>query len=383
MGERLSARRDAGRAGAAADSPRIVDLHVDTILWAHDDGADLAAGHPVAHVDVPRLRAGGVGAVFFAAWVHPAFVERGVAFARARSLLECARRLTSESTQLELAVDVAGVERASESGKIALGLGVEGGHAIEDSLERLAELATLSARYLTLTWTNTNGWADAAGDERRHGGLAPFGREVVRRMNDLGMMVDVSHVSDETFFDALEASDAPVIASHSAVRSLAPHPRNLSDEMLRALGQQGGVVGIPFYSHFLDPAFDEPYRSWRAEVQPRADAAWARFADEPGRAERAAQRVWLAEATRLPRVSLEWVVRHIDRAAELAGIDHVAIGSDFDGILHTPDGLEHAGRIPNLIEALRRRGYDAPSLRKVLGLNALRVWDEAGRRARV
>lgn len=356
---------------------------MDTILWAHDDGADLVRGHDPAHADVPRLRAGGVGTVFFAAWVHPAFAERGAAFARARGLLECARRLASETAGLQLAVDVAGVERASAAGKIALALGVEGGHAIEDSLDRLAELHALGVRYLTLTWSNTHSWADAAGEaERRHGGLAPFGREVVRRMNDLGMMVDVSHVSDEAFFDALDASEAPVIASHSAVRSLAPHPRNLSDEMLRALGQQGGVVGIPFYSHFLDPAFDEPYRRWRAEVQPRADAAWARFADEPGRAERAAQRIWLAEATRLPHVALDWVVRHIDRAVELAGIDHVAIGSDFDGILHTPDGLEHAGRIPNLVGALRRRGYDEPSLIRILGSNALRVWAEVERRAR-
>ena len=379
MGEPLSGPREADHGSA----PRVVDLHVDTILWAHDAGADLVRGHEPAHVDVPRLRAGGVGAVFFAAWVHPAFVARSTAFARARSLLECARRLASATAELALAVDVAGVERASAAHKIALVLAVEGGHAIEDSLERLAELHALGARTLTLTWTNTHAWADAAGEaERRHGGLAPFGREVVRRMNELGMIVDVSHVSDETFFDALEVSEAPVIASHSAVRSLAPHPRNLSDEMLRALGEQGGVVGIPFYSHFLDPAFDEPYRRWRADVQPRADAAWVRFADEPGRAERAAQRVWLAEATRLPRVALDCVVRHIDRAVELAGIDHVAIGSDFDGIQHTPDGLEHAGRFPNLVDALRRRGYDEPSLRKIIGSNALRVWGQVERRAR-
>lgn len=378
MGEPVRVRPEAEDLRIHRDA-LVVDLHVDTVLWAHDAGADLAAGFEPAHVDVPRLRAGGVDAVFFAAWVHPTYVERGRAFTRALELGRAVRALASGTPGLRFAGSPADVERAAARGEIAVALGVEGGHALENSLERLEELYALGARYLTLTWTNSHDWADAAGGERRHGGLAPFGREVVRRMNALGMIVDVSHVSDEAFFHALEASDAPVIASHSAARSITPHPRNLTDDMLRALGQAGGVVGIPFYSRFLDPDFEPPYRRWEAEVRPRLEAEWARRPDAPGRAERAAHRIARAEARRLPPVAVEAVVRHIDRAVEFAGIDHVALGSDFDGIVHAPEGLEDAAEWPNLTAALRRAGYDEGSLRKILGGNALRAWREVER----
>lgn len=359
----------------------VVDLHVDTVQWVHDEGADLATGFEPAQVDVPRLRAGGVDAVFFAAWVSPAFIRRREAFARAHALARTVRDLPSRISDFRFAGSVAEVTRAAASGKIALCLAVEGGHAIENSIERLKELYALGARYLTLTWTNTHDWADAAGAERRHAGLAPFGREVVRAMNGLGMMVDVSHVSDETFFDVLDTSTASVLASHSGARAQTEHPRNLSDDMMRALAENGGVVGMPFYSLFVDPAFREPFRLWEASVRARLEAARSRYPDDPPRADRAAEAVCRAEAARLPRVALDRVVEHIDHAVEVAGIDHVALGSDFDGIVHAPEGLEHVGQLPNLTEALRNRGYEEEALRKILGANVLRVWSAVERAA--
>ena len=332
-------------------------------------------------MDLPRLRAGGVDAVVFAAWVHPAYVARGTAFARAAGLVRSVRALAARPDGFVLATRPEDVARAAAEGRVAACIGVEGGHAIENSLERLRELYALGVRLLTLTWTNTNDWADAEGDARRHGGLAPFGRDVVRTMNRLGMMVDVSHVSDEAFYDVLDANEAPVVASHSGVRSHTAHPRNLSDAMLRALAAQGGVVGIPAYGRFVDPGFDAAFARWEAALGERLARARASHPDDPGRAELAAERVRRAEAHRLPRVPLDRVVEQIERAVDVAGIDHVAMGTDFDGIPHTPAGLEDASRWSNLARALAARGYDADAVAKVLGANALRVWRAVERAA--
>jgi membrane dipeptidase len=239
--------------------------------------------------------------------------------------------------RLIMATSAADVRRAKREGKVAIFIGVEGGHAIESSLDRLRELHDRGARYLTLTWNNGNAWAGSSVglDGTRTGGLTPFGRDVVREMNRLGMLVDLSHVSDSTFFDAIEVSTAPVIASHSSARAINAVPRNLSDEQLRAIARNGGVVNVNFYSRFIDPDFRE------------------------------------SRAT-----PLAVLIDHFDHIAKVAGVDHVGIGSDFDGVSALPEGMEDVTRLPRIAEALLDRGYSESDVRKILGGNMLRVMEQ-------
>src|SRR5690606_15987948 len=256
----------------------------------------------------------------------------------------------------------------------ALMIGVEGGHAIENTIEKLRILHRKGARYLTLTWNNTHDWADAAGDEPRHGGLTPFGREVVREMNRLRMIIDVSHVANTTFWHVLEESSAPVIASHSCARAQAEHFRNLDDEQLRALAAAGGVVGVNAFPTFLDTRFAEAF----TRIEERAEALErdlrTRYRD-PQRARQEA-RTWMAAAiAELPPVPIDRLVDHIDHIVQTAGIDHVGLGCDFDGIPCTPEGLEDVAAIPRITELLLRRGYDDDDVKKIPGENFLRIID--------
>src|SRR5438876_1810260 len=247
--------------------PIIVDGHIDTPQRMLDMKADISARLTDGHVDVPRMREGGLTAAFFSIWVDARYA-RGTAFQRALDLIGAVRALADTNRDVELATTAADVRAAVARGHIAALMGVEGGHAIENSLERLDSLYRLGVRYMTLTWNNGNGWAGASTDPRRSGGLSPFGKQVVRRMNELGMLVDVSHVSDATFWDVIAVATRPVIASHSACRALAAHPRNLSDAQLRALARTGGVVGINFYPVFLDDRFRREYERLRARLKP-------------------------------------------------------------------------------------------------------------------
>src|SRR5881398_1107324 len=263
--------------------------------------------------------------------------------------------------------------RSAARGHVAALLGVEGGHAIENSLERLDSLYRLGVRYMTLTWNNGNDWAGASMDPRRSGGLSPFGKQVVRRMNELGMLVDVSHVSDATFWDVIAVTTRPVIASHSACRALARHPRNLSDAQLRDIAKNGGVVGINFYPVFLDEHFWHEYDELRRRLKAETDSIRARYRGAPGESAFEVDKFVGERAESLDVPTIDRLLDHIDHAVQVMGIDHVGLGSDFDGISVLPRPMKDATSLPELVRALGARGYSDSDVRKILGENFLRV----------
>jgi membrane dipeptidase len=277
--------------------------------------------------------------------------------------------------RLLFATTAADVRRAKREGKVAILIGVEGGHAIESSLDRLRDLHARGVRYLTLTWNNGLPWAGSSigADGTRTGGLSDFGRDVVREMNRLGMLVDLSHVSDSTFFDAIAVSRVPVIASHSSARALSDFPRNLSDDQLRAIARNGGVVNVNFFSRFLDSqyraradAVDAQITAARRALRPGPDSAAAA-------AGLSARRDSLLAA--LPQTPFSVLIDHIDHVARVAGVDHVGIGSDFDGVSALPVGMEDVTRLPRIAQALLDRGYSEQDVTKILGGNMLRVME--------
>ena len=303
--------------------------------------------------DLARLRAGGVDAQFFSVFAHSSYEGRA-AHDRATQMLDAMQaQIRRHSEHLELATRADDVLRITRAGRIAALLGLEGGHAIASDLDHLREFHHRGIRYMTLTWSNTNAWADSSTDEARHGGLADFGRQVVREMNRLGMLVDLSHVSDATFYDALEVTKAPAILSHSSCRALVDHPRNVSDPMLRALAANGGVIMITFVEHYVDQAKAGIWPSVRHFL---TNLGWE---DTP----------------------FEAVLDHIDHAVRVAGVDHVGLGSDFDGTLFLPEGLKEVSDFPHLTAALLARGHSEQDVAKILGGNVLRILAEAEARA--
>lgn len=354
----------------------LIDGHND-LPWEIREkaGGDLGRMNPdtalaAQHTDVPRLREGRVGGVFWAAYV-PAEYMRGGAARVALEQIDLIHRMTEASPVLELARTAADVERIHRQGRIASLIGIEGGHAIEESLGTLRQFHALGVRYLTLTHSATLSWADAATDSARHDGLTRFGEEVVREMNRLGMLVDLSHVSPATMHDALRVSEAPVIFSHSSARALADHPRNVPDDVLAALKENGGVVMINFYSGFLEPSAAQAM-SQMFEVQRRFREQYA----GDGEAAMRAYREWQRQNP-IARGTLATAADHIDHIVKVAGIDHVGLGSDFDGVTSLPEGLEDVSRFPMLTAELLRRGYSDADVRKILGGNILRVMRRA------
>lgn len=328
---------------APKDPFLIIDTHNDvTSLTVR--GFDIGKRAPDGHTDLPRLREGGVGAVFFSAYVAAQFAKDGKAAHRALEMIDTVRHDIAGRYPGDflLARSADDIELARRRGRIAALVGIEGGHAIENSLRVLREFYALGARYMTLTHANSNEWADSSGDinkpdVKHHNGLTPFGRDVVLEMNKIGMMVDISHVSDKTFWDALAASRAPVFASHSSCRALASSPRNMTDEMIVAMAKKGGVIQINFNCAFL------------------TDTKKATLAD---------------------------VVAHIDHVVRIAGIEAVGIGSDFDGIECAPEGLEDVSKFPNLTKALKEKGYTDDDIRLIYGGNTLRLMRAVERTAR-
>jgi len=319
---------------------------------------------PAQHTDIPRLKEGGVGGVFWAAYVPASAPEPAQV---AMEQIDLIHRMIARSPDLEFAGTAADVERAHRRGRVASLIGIEGGHTIQNSLGVLRQFYALGARYLTLTHGTTIDWADAATDSARHGGLTRFGEEVVREMNRLGMMVDLSHVSPETMRHALRVTQAPVIFSHSSARALADHPRNVPDDVLTLVKQNGGAVMVNFYSGFTVPEGAEQLREM-FEVERRFNA---QYPNDPAAA-RKAYNEWRASLT-MPRGSIATIADHIDHIVKVAGIDHVGIGSDFDGVGMLPEGLEDVSRYPYLTAELLRRGYSDADVRKILGGNVLRV----------
>lgn len=337
------------------------------------DRVDLMAGAPGFATDIPRLRRGNVGAQFWSVYAPTETMRKGTALQTTIEQIELVRDLIRRYPDtFELALSADDVIRCRESGRIASLIGVEGGHCIEDSLANLRRLYHLGARYMTLTHADSIGWADAATDEPRHGGLTPFGEEVIHEMNRLGMLVDLSHVSPDAMRHALRVSSAPVIFSHSSARAIADHPRNVPDDVLELTATNGGVVMVNFYSGFVHPESARK-RADMFQVNRRLRAAFPDEADY-----KVAKRLWEAEHP-IDRGSVHDVVDHIDHIVKTAGIDHVGIGSDFDGVAVLPRQLEDVDDYPFITQELVNRGYGSEAVGKIMSGNMLRVLRVAGR----
>lgn len=348
-----------------------IDGHIDVMQRVLNEKLDLVARLASGQVDFPRLREGGMHAPFFALWV-PTFYSGSEAIRRTLQLREAAQRLVDgHPGQVELATGAADIERILKTKKLAVTLTLEGGHQIADDIAVLRIYHGLGIRAMTLTHFRNNNWADSSTDKPEHNGLTDFGRVVVREMNRMGMMVDISHVSDKTFYDAIEVSTKPVIASHSSCRALTDVPRNMTDDMLRALAKNGGIVGINFAPGFINSEDARDEMASIAQMAGRESPLSGRALDDYAREEHFRD---FTPSNKPVHATLEDVVAHIDHAVKIAGIDHVGIGSDFDGIPNVPRGLEDVSNMPALTAALLKRGYTAADIRKIMGGNFLRVY---------
>jgi len=360
-----------------------IDTHADTTQRMLDDHYDLTEPLNGGYVNFEAAKRGNLGAEFFSIWVEPQLYEGHYA-RRTLELIDAVHQAAlKHPDKMMMAYSVADIERAHREHKLAALMGIEGGHSIENSLGLLRDYYRLGVRYMTLTWSNSNDWADSSGDindpkvPHTKEGLTEFGKDVVYEMNRLGMMVDISHVSDKTFYRTLILSRAPVIASHSSARALTNAPRNMTDEMLRALANNGGVADVNFYSAFIS---DKWRMAWDAQ-KPEREAA-EKAAEEKAKAEGkpltysqedALDKEW---AAKIPRPPLSDLIDHIDHMVKVAGIDHVGIGSDFDGIPSAPEGIDSAADLPKITAALKQRGYSEADCRKIMSGNLLRVFAE-------
>jgi membrane dipeptidase len=379
------------KARAIQDSAIVIDTHADTPQRFLDEGYDIGSTDPndPGHISLDKARRGNLGAEFFSIWVEPK-TNQGHFARHTLDLIDSVYEQTARHPdRMMMAYSVADIERAHREHKLAALMGIEGGHSIENDIRLLRDYYRLGVRYMTLSWSNTNEWADSSGDiddasVQHHNGLTDFGKQVVLEMNRLGMMVDISHVADKTFWDTIATTKAPVIASHSSARALVDAPRNMTDDMLRAVAKNGGVVQVNFYSAFDDENFRKA-----AEAQKDAqEAAVQKYVDDMRAAGKPAsyidedriEREWYA---RIPRPPLKSLIDHIDHIAKVAGIDHVGLGSDFDGVSGaTPAGIDSAADLPKITQALLDRGYSAEDIKKVLGGNLLRVFGEVERVSR-
>ncbi len=372
---------------AIHSSAILVDTHADTPQHFVDDGYDLAGNRPDVQVSLDKARAGNLGAEFFSIWVDPV-LYKGRYVPRALDLIDSVyQQAAKHPDQMVMAFSAADIVRARTGPRkrLAALMGVEGGHAIEDDPRILRDYYRLGVRYMTLTWSNTNDWADSSGDVNdklvnHHNGLTDFGVEVVREMNRVGMMVDISHVSDRTFYKALVVSRAPVIASHSSARALCDSPRNLTDDMLRALARNGGVADVNFFSGFVDDNFRQAFATLKPERDAAVAAAQKAYREQhDGEAppQSVTDKVNQEFAAKIPRPPLKSLIDNIDHMVKVAGIDHVGLGSDFDGVSGVlPEGINSAADLPKITQALAARGYSAQDIDKILGGNLLRVFRE-------
>jgi len=357
----------------------VVDTHIDTPQRFLDEDFDLTPRDPKGHIDLPRMKEGGLDAGFMSIYVDMRRHQGLEATRRALQLIDSVnQQVARHPDQLVLATSAADVRRAHKQKKIALLMGMEGGTPIADDLRLLRLFYQLGVRYMTLTHGLANNWADSSTDEPKHNGLTDFGKEVVREMNRLGMLVDISHVSDKAFYDALEISQAPMIASHSSCRALCKHPRNMTDEMIKALAAKGGVIQINYHIGFLDQTYADAYEKIAPELRARMRALAEQYKDDDHALSEAREALFKDYQAQLPKVSWERVVEHVDHAVRLVGPDHVGLGSDFDGAT-MPEGLNDVSYLPRLTQALLDRGYREKDIKKILGGNTLRVLEEAER----
>ena len=357
----------------------IIDTHADTPQMMLDEGYDLAQPDSPFMISVPKMRQGHLSAEFFSIWVDVGWPKQDLIH-RALDLIDVVyEQVGRHSDVLGMATTADEIVRLHLQGKFAILMGVEGGHIIQDDLRALDIYYRLGVRYMTLTHTANTEWADSSGDKPKWNGLTNFGKQVVERMNRLGMMVDISHVSDKTFYDTLAATHAPVIASHSSCRALCDVPRNLTDDMIRALAKNGGVMDINFYSGFLSPDFAAAYKKVATQIQADESAAEKQYANDRKRLAEESRNIWARYASQFPAPSYTTIADHIDHAVQVAGIDHVGLGSDFDGIDSAPKGMEDVSKLPDLVRELARRGYSEEDLKKILGGNLLRVMRQVER----
>jgi len=355
----------------------VVDTHDDTTQLLLDPKFDFSARHPVGNNDIPRMREGGFGAIFFSIWI-PGTVTGPEAVKRAEAQIDAVRATVARfPNDLALATTAEEVLRAHASGKIAALLGVEGGHMINSDLGVLRDFAAQGVRYMTLTHKVNDEWADSSTDKPAHNGLTDFGKQVVREMNRLGVIVDISHVSDKTFYDALAASEAPMIASHSSCRALCDAPRNMTDQMIKDLAARGGVIQINYHIGFLSQEYRDAGKAhpeYGKEIEAEADK---RCGDNEGckiLQDERITRQYVADG-KLPRVEWTRIIDHIDHAVKLVGADHVGLGSDFDGA-NMPFGMEDSSHLPQITDALLKKGYSESDIQKILGGNTLRVMQQ-------
>jgi membrane dipeptidase len=371
------------KARAIQESAIVVDTHADTPQRFLDEGFDIGSTDPndVGHLSLDKAHRGNLGAEFFSIWVDPE-INQGHFAQHTFDLIDSVyEQAAHHPDRMMMAFSVADIERAHKEHKLAALMGIEGGHSIENDMHLLRDYYRLGVRYMTLSWSNTNEWADSSGDIddpkiQHHNGLTDFGKQVVLEMNRLGMMVDISHVADKTFWDAIATTKAPVIASHSSARALVDAPRNMTDDMLRAVAKNGGVVQVNFFSGFDD----EDYRKAMLAQEKDQAAAIQKYLDSPRTQGKPVnyievdriEREWMA---RIPRPPFRSLIDHIDHIAKIAGVDHVGLGSDFDGVSGaTPQGMDSAADLPRITQALLDRGYSADDIKKILGGNLLRVF---------
>ena len=362
----------------------VIDTHADTTQRMLDEGYDLATPDPTVNVNLDKAEAGNLGAEFFSIWVEPKY--KGQYAHRAMDLIDAVyQQAARHPDRMVMAFSADDIVKARSGPKkrLAALMGIEGGHAIENDLRVLRDFYRLGVRYMTLTWSNTNDWADSSGDienkdVQHHDGITEFGVEVIREMNRLGMMVDISHVSDRTFYRTLVVSRAPVIASHSAARALSHHPRNMTDDMLRALARNDGICMVNFFSAFVDDDFRKTFEARRDE----AKEAVAKAQEEYRKAHNGQLPPYTVEehinreyAAKLPRPPLKSLIDNIDHIAQVAGWQHVGLGSDFDGVSGMlPQGIDSAADLPKITVELAKRGYTAEQIKGILGENFLKVF---------
>jgi membrane dipeptidase len=372
---------------SSANDPRsihdraiVVDMHADTTQRLVDEAVDLQTRLNDGHLDAVRAKEGGLDAQFFSIWVEPDLFGGGGANAmkRADVQIEAVRDLTNRHPETwELATTAADVRRIAASGKIAALMGLEGGYAIDEKLENVGRYYQKGVRYMSPAWSVSTSWAGSSGDEiGKTRGLTDFGKQVIGEMNRLGMMVDVSHLSDKAFWDIVKTSTKPVIATHSGCRAITNMPRNLTDDMIVALAKTGGVVNVIFYPEHIEPGYSEKKKRVDAEIASMVQRASEAEPGNVAQKKLARDRVRSAEyLKRLPPMSVTRIVDHIDHIVKLVGIDHVGIGSDFDGVQVVPADLTSVADLPNLTKELLRRGYSESDIDKILGGNMLRVME--------
>ena len=361
----------------------VIDTHDDTTQRLLEPSFDIGTRHADGNIDIPRMREGGLNAIFFSIWI-PSKTVGPDAVKKAIDQIDAVREaVRKHPNDLVLATTADEVRAAKKQNKIAALMGVEGGHMIDNDLAVLRSYAVLGVRYMTLTHMGNTDWADSSTDTPAHNGLTDFGKQVVLEMNRLGVMVDISHVSDKTFYDAIATSKAPVIASHSSARALTETPRNMTDDMMRALAKNGGVIQINYHVGFLSQEFRDFEKAHPEAEKEINDEVKKRCGDNEACSLVMGDQVVrdLMQAGKLPKVDWTKIIDHIDHAVKIAGIDHVGLGSDFDGAV-MPIGMQDVTHLPQITGALLQKGYSESEIRKILGENTLRVMSEVERVSR-